>query len=66
MKFVIKTDELIRKWRSISLEKVEENKFSFKGKIKEMGVLDIGWMFDRQGTIHKRSQYRGIENGYEP
>ncbi|KAL9429420.1 hypothetical protein AB3S75_031266 [Citrus x aurantiifolia] len=34
----METEELIRRCKSISLEEVEENKFSFKGKIKEKGI----------------------------
>lgn len=35
---VMETEELIRRYRSITLEEAEGNKFSFKGKLREKGV----------------------------
>ena len=54
----METEELIRRCKSISLEEAEENKFCFKGKIKEKGIQVAAGCL-----IGKVLQTRGVNTG---
>lgn len=59
------TEELIRRCESISLEEAEENKLSFKGRVKERGAqIAAGCLIGK--VLHARNvNTRGVKSCIE-